>query len=83
MGPFAFAVPATIARDEKQRFLVATTGGGWGRLTRPVPFCITLRGPKVNFEAMRCSAHAVARYQVFCYNDERTTRELRAEARQT
>ena len=25
MGPFAFAVPATIASDEKQRFLVATT----------------------------------------------------------
>ena len=45
MGPFAFAVPATIARDEQQRSLVATTGGGGGRLTRAVPFCIVMRGP--------------------------------------
>ena len=83
MGPLAGAVSSTIARDEKQRFLAGTTGGGRVRLTRAFFFCIGLWGRTVNFEAMRCSTYEVARYQVLCYNDERTTRELMAEARQT
>ena len=45
MGPLAIAVSSTLASDEKKSFLVGTTGGGWGRLTRAVPFCIIFRGP--------------------------------------
>ena len=83
MGPLAFAVPATTDSDEKQRFVVGTTGGSWGRLTRAVPFCIILRGPNRYFEALRWSAYEVARYQVLGFNEETTEREFRAEGRQT
>ena len=83
MGPLAFAVPASTDSDDKQRFLVGTTGGGWGRLTRAVSFGIILRGRTVNFETMTYSAYEVAMYQVRCYNDERSTTELRAEGRQS
>ena len=46
MGPFAFAVPATIARDEQQRSLVATTGGGLGEVDSRCSFLYCYAGAK-------------------------------------
>ena len=51
IGSLAFGVPGTIDSVEKQRFLVGTTGGGWGRLTRAVPSCIILRGANSSFRS--------------------------------
>ena len=51
IGPLAFGVPGTIDSDEQQRCLVVTTGGGWGRLTRALPFCIIMRGANSLFRS--------------------------------